>query len=125
MKPEELRVGNWIADKAHNDVVFTVYGVTDYHVLIHPNEWEDIDNVQGIPITEEWLLKLGFEYGQSDDEEIGETGFIKRSTSGDGVFFKNEKLDGDYHLYYPYNDAPCWQVHQLQNLYFALTGEEL
>lgn len=64
-----------------------------------------------IPLTEEWLLKLGF----------------RRSTDNDCVF-----SNGTLAVFFDKTDSFCElkgakpkYVHQLQNLYFALTGEEL
>jgi len=68
-------------------------------------------NVQPIPLTEEWLLKFGF-------DDLGTYGY------GRGNFHiclhENE-------FYFSINNRKVFikHVHQLQNLYFALTGEEL
>lgn len=71
--------------------------------------------LEPIPLTEEWLLKFGFKIRDGEwwiDNEIF------------GVTFdeNHEPLhiwDGSF------TDSPCKYVHQLQNLYFALTGTEL
>ena len=66
-----------------------------------------------IPLTEEWLLKLGFEKIRTFD--VFPTFFRNKINVNDGIVyvcgcgFLN-------HIKY---------VHQLQNLYHALTGEEL
>lgn len=63
-----------------------------------------------IPLTEEWLLKFGF-------EPLGSSRF-------DFKIFTYYLYDGSF-----YNQSSRLStikyVHQLQNLYFALTGEEL
>ena len=69
------------------------------------------NNYQPIPLTEEWLLKFGFQDrfllcdNHKIDYEITERSEI--------IFWLNE------------NGINLEFVHQLQNLYFALTGEEL
>jgi len=63
----------------------------------------------GIPLTEEWLVRLGFKFKNG----YGYT-FVR------GYVTKSDK-------YWIYHDI-CVKinyVHQLQNLYFALTGTEL
>lgn len=68
-------------------------------------------DISPIPLTEEILLKCGLEYQRPD--------FIKGSFAirdFDGGYIYLNGLDGG--LIYEY-------LHQLQNLYFALTGEEL
>jgi hypothetical protein len=76
-----------------------------------------------IPLTEEWLLKFGFQ-----EKDRRQNRFIKNDD------FELE-FQGDKVAYCVWGgeDAPhltqffghCKHVHQLQNLYFALTGEEL
>ena len=63
-----------------------------------------------IPLTEEWLLKFGFTFNK-------EHGWF----NGDLFEFKiNDLFELDW-----YENAPLKHVHQLQNLYHALTGKEL
>ena len=66
-----------------------------------------------VVLTEEWLLKLGFENCLFS---FGVKSWIKDGfelmVSDDGMFFNHYDLEIKY-------------VHKLQNLYFALTGEEL
>ena len=71
-----------------------------------------------ILITEEWLLKLGFVEHKFED---GIYGFCNRGVNyikSGQIRFGNESLlfNDDKHLLH---------VQQLQNLYFALLGEEL
>ena len=83
-------------------------------------EWRQYPNCcEPIPLTEEWLLKFGFE------------------KSGGGLYLTYETFE----MYYingvlglsarvsdpneGYIDTKIKYVHQLQNLHFALTGEEL
>lgn len=80
------------------------------------------ENFNPIPLTEEWLLKLGFDNINSKEYGI-KCGSCWMSLS-------NPKDMGEW------QDCYCWifdrfkfielkYVHQLQNLYFALTGNEL
>lgn len=104
MKANELRIGNMVYDEdAHFEIIAIMDG-------------EDIDYAETrrpIPLTEEWLLKLGFEV---------ETGWYKNFTPcGKGFLWK----EGYVIFCGTTVEAPILHVHQLQNLYFALTGEEL
>jgi hypothetical protein len=77
-----------------------------------------IQSFQPIHLTEEWLLKFGF------DKKVGsQTTYFKKSYF---PFFLHTKA-GKWSLSYnnEYDDGEIKHVHQLQNLYFALTGEEL
>lgn len=71
-----------------------------------------------IPLTEKWLLKMGFE------SEIGaDCLFLKIEMSDVKIRFDKFGIRIGFAHYYrtPY----VKYVHQLQNLYYALTNEEL
>jgi len=112
MKANELRIGNLVA----------------YEPTI--DDWEEIivkcgniiqceispDSFIPIPLTEEWLLKFGFE--KNDNNQ-----FILMEGSVDILF--NKDLNGWTCDGINFSINMTEYVHQLQNLYFALTGEEL
>lgn len=77
-------------------------------------EVNKVTNLHPIPLTEEWLVKFGadvykFDNGQPNQYRINDRLYVIR----DGVI-----TDYGTSVKLPY-------VHTLQNLYFALTGEEL
>ena len=76
----------------------------DNNVVLEIDEWDltNIGTIKPIPLTEEWLVKLKMEHNES-------------LTKGNGTYW--------FTLITPH--TPITYVHQLQNLYFALTGEEL
>ena len=78
-----------------------------------------INDCQPIPLTEEWLLKFGFV-----DKNYTLELKAKRKTI---VFnwFSKVVSTGKRSGYYSRKYRHIKYVHQLQNLYFALTGEEL
>jgi hypothetical protein len=105
IKATDLRIGN-IVFSAMIDEPFKVSNLTtDYDPLCKP-----------IEITEEWLLRFGFVYHDDD-------GIITYSRDNI-VIFQRYRLDFYFELS-NYKDAELEYVHQLQNLYYALTGEEL
>jgi hypothetical protein len=120
MTAKELKMDNQISYKGKEHFVM---GVSGQSVRLFDGKGEDIwvfeDEVEPIPLTEERLVELGFE--KLVDRA---TGFKQSSYSiGNGmviVNFDDGLLNVDFYrtLNYKY-------VHQLQNLYFALTGTEL
>jgi len=126
MEAKELRIGNIIHQEAsflfdrspektttkaeykEKDVIVTS------EVLLNFNE----RFYEPIPLTEEWLLKFGW-------KEIDEKLYCRRWRLKRVDIYK--MVSGDYPFYFRYNqeDLQVKSVHQLQNLYFALTGEEL
>ena len=109
MKASELRLGNFIYDTKGTVNTVTIEALQ--YVLAN----EERLQAKPIPLTEQWLVRLGFEkrkhqtYGISYGLKA-----IAIVVSASGTFIN---LD--------YIDAPLDYVHQLQNLTFALTGEEL
>ena len=103
MKASELRIGNWVYSPSHKQ---------NYKVIVLSY---DIDvNATPIPLTEEWLLRMGFE-------------FKRQKVGTNGIFSKGElNLTLSYGgIVYRKLNRPVLYVHQLQNLYFALTNQEL
>jgi hypothetical protein len=99
MKANELRLNNIILYKGE------AYKISGNYILFKTCvniERKDKD-YEPIPLTEEWLLKFGFIW--HGDIKILK-GYLNNYVDG----------NGETHLKY---------VHQLQNLYFALTNEEL
>ena len=72
---------------------------------------EDYERVQGLILTEEWLLKFGF-------EKIKTNNCIYWTLNNVDIWELNGGFANDL-------DIPIQYIHQLQNLYFALTNEEL
>lgn len=100
----ELRVGNW-ANNGLED--YQVSGATIWHL-----ETENATALP-IPLTEEWLLRFGFEVYEFDHKENQYRFKDRLIVIRDGLFC-------DYGT-----SVIIKRVHQLQNLYFSLTGEEL
>jgi hypothetical protein len=108
MKASELRIGNYVY--FHGDVEeinidhFNIFNIKKDGALLP------------IPLTEEWLLRFGF-------EKNGNNQFILMEGSVDILF--NKDLNGWTCDGINFSINMTEHVHQLQNLYFALTGEEL
>lgn len=125
MKSIELRIGNLINYPNWNiDGTAALFRIRDIYtdngkigltngVIQLPST--KLDYINPIPLTEEWLLKFGFHY--TNDEWIvlfWVNGRVIFAIEYTGKIFIEAKTR--VHIKY---------VHQLQNLYFALTEEEL
>jgi hypothetical protein len=104
MKANELRIGNLVYDTKGDVNIINLEAMT--YICK-----ESLNQVKPIPLTDEWLLKFGF-------EKDG-TWFTK---SGFGISIDNLKWQMKGYIA---TFDKCLYVHQLQNLYFALTGKEL
>lgn len=123
IKANELRIGNWFIGYDNKQFQFDY---TDFMIIGTPAQWEqkpfEPDELIKSPIklTEEILLNCGFEQrSKTEDGVIYGLGNITliycHTTDNDFGFFLN-----GYH-----NDVHIRELHQLQNLYFELTGQEL
>jgi hypothetical protein len=124
MKANELRIGNLVTyeNKTHK-----IFGISEQYPFLDTIEygafvveWYDL---KPIPLTEDWLLKAGFEVVY-DSEFTKRLDFIKDNRFDFFINKQNETLSGiRFKGNTFFNEAK--HVHQLQNIYFALTGEEL
>jgi len=121
MENRELRIGNWVIVNEECQIEAIIHDVVDVSTRF---ETYVLDTVKPIPLTEEWLERFGFE----KDEEYDEGGLVDyRFTLMKGSlefvsFWNSEDLMG---VNQPQTGVDVEHVHQLQNLYFALMGEEL
>jgi hypothetical protein len=123
MKATELRIGNLVYDKWANVAKVESIGMHE-NVRISTKDYEfesnKIYDLFSINLTEEWLLKFGFKLDMVNfnwnaaigENEIGDFKLALRYSERIGWFFQSKCTVIKY-------------VHQLQNLYFALTCEEL
>ena len=113
MKASELRIGNYVESSGG----WPLRSVNAHGLSTILNE---IESYKPIPLTEDWLLKFGFEI--SDYYKNYYNGVCSVKYDGDREFILS-KDESDANCYTI--DAEIKYVHQLQNLYHALTGEEL
>lgn len=111
IKAEELRIGNWVM----NDANYFEFDVDCFN---------QINSIQPIPLTEEWLLNFGFNYRNEHRGEgcIMDLKGEKYKSASVAIPYKSQ--EGRL-IYMTVWSAPINYVHQLQNLYYAITGEEL
>lgn len=118
MNTNELRIGN---------IVNSYYAISDYlspyseppmvrRVIRNPTELGDASFYYPVELTDEWLLMFGFEKKGNQWELFSENKYA--------VFIEVQSIGYCYRV----NSLQIREiksVHHLQNLFFALTGEEL
>ena len=118
IKYTELRCGNlheyYIEDKHDERKAWWEISVIDPDDIKYLQKHPEDNFYRFIPLSEEWLIRAGFE--KYSDKEF----YIYTSKENEVRFYKS---DSDWNLAYFITETRY--VHQLQNLYFALTGEEL
>lgn len=117
----ELRLGNFIKNTFSTDEYKIVERVEEFSIDTNDDMYLNVDHIDPIPITKEWLLRFGFEKDADQHR-------ISYYTYGvDFIFDRIEYKDGKWILLTI--ELQCNEniqyIHQLQNLYFALTGNEL
>ena len=117
MKANELRIGNWMQWDSCVPSQFELADFVDWYNDHNSHEFGD--HLYPIPLTEEWLLKFGFEKHPIEDRytSLGFCGLELVTKTGID-YFVVKSIRGDVISFIKY-------VHQIQNLYFALSGEEL
>ena len=126
----ELRIGNLISPMGKS---FTkVEGFDIYNDMILSSDFAERTNdfFEPIPITEQWLVKFGFNC-------------VNRPKMAFKLYHNEEKADFSSMILKEVGNNPVWvyagnnrwtinpftvelkYVHQLQNIYFALTGIDL
>jgi hypothetical protein len=137
MKANELRIGNYVVPpvgcEPHIGEI-TAINLDRYDCELIDDNYEEyvsisqfgkIRELNPVPITKEWLLKFGFkefiDFGSKSGiyEKLPLCGFTySLNTKKIMILHKGNAVSH-------WLDIQTQYVHQLQNLYFALTGEEL
>ena len=131
IQPQDLRIGNLVNYICGEEDFYIIRSINEEYVSLKDNVSFDnvrYDEIEPIEITEEWLLKFGFiirdkKYslnygGESMKYAVLETNirnpFFLYFHGRFGFNINEGRKNGDYCIKH---------IHQLQNLYFALTGE--
>ena len=142
IKANELRLGNLVMTKFGKvKIIDAIHGdgTDNYRYpgsrgieFIETTDIKCSSDYKPIPLTEEWLLKFGFEKYEITGSYIKTP---KDTAKGFGFRFHtqhpftedlfNSVVECSYMEQQLYVKNGLKYVHQLQNLYFALTGNEL
>lgn len=118
MEVRELRIGNWVENISSKEQ----WQITTSDFYEEYTMGQAFFHMKPIPLTEEWLVRLGFEKQINYDEPPYY--FTRQATNITCTRFSGLYIDGNEFKLLG-KGLPIKYVHQLQNLYFALTGEEL
>ena len=119
MKQNEIRVGNCLIDpRAYDKELNKKFGVDDSpYFKVTARDIQFAEEYKPIPLTEEILLKCRFKKKNGYK-------FVLHNSHFSLVMIDSIKRED-----YAFSHYNLWvnleHVHQLQNLYFALTGQEL
>lgn len=128
MEIRDLRIGNliyhdWIDKNSKLNNTIGVYGIMSNFVILDDNRLPDylslhINDVKPIPLTEEWLLKFGW---NKKDGAWYNRHLSLMLIGGYNHFklFSVAETGGEWFI------ASCSTVHKLQNLNYLLEDEEL
>ena len=126
MKATELRIGNWICfmDEVGES---PLYIETEVNLMEIQQAIKYPDFFYGIPLTEKLLIRFGFNVDDNGSYWIDlQTHYLVLIPS-EGyfypVYYEIREFSGE--MEQRVSIQRFQYVHQLQNLYFALTGEEL
>lgn len=120
IEAKELRIGNLVDHISFGVVPISAVAydalMTNYE---NNNYWDDLKFHKPIPLTEEWLIKFGF----NENGEIEDENFLFQVIFYDcwRVYYEEKEKYGNAKCYL----EGYYNMHELQNLYFSLTKTEL
>lgn len=139
MKSTDLRIGNYVYYEHTTHIVSGVHGNKVYSWWVKDGEpvieyeAKDISGTQvenpymdvvsqyePIPLTEEWLIKLEFEKLTDSNDGFKNTTYTYTKGICFIVYFDGVRLSTNFWM-----GNEKHYVHQLQNLFYVLSGEEL
>lgn len=139
IKPQELRIGNLV----DRNGIMEVLGIGANNKLViydHYNKERlpyglDVESFKGIALTPEWLEKLGFNKNHCLRHDVmwrhpNDKKTVEELLHSCNFYWQDKKfvfieVVNDHGEYGTFPIGHIKYVHQLQNLYFALTNTEL
>lgn len=129
ISPRSLRIGNYLSEGEVIEIGETYFRIESKSMSTFHSNCIDITP---IPLTSEWLLKFGFE--ERPKNTFKNIALPYYCLNGVCLFFNESPPDNTYLMGYGFNHSSDYyvatarwvdSVHELQNYYYALTGEEL
>lgn len=135
MKIDELRIGNYyragLEIKGSREAKLNlmdsnrVIQLTIQHFQFFANAPMIVEMITPIDLTDEWMLRLGFENEVIDSQE-GILGFTKKYKGKYNNYFSDLYIEKSSNYYFISEfDFNFKYVHELQNIYYCLTGGHL
>ena len=115
LQVNELKFGNLVNHISFGDIF--IYGVNKDCIQCdfdNSTYYDDLEYYKPIPITEEWLIKFGFKRTSSNG-----SGFISNKLRIEKRIDTNNAFQVWWNSWYL---VDVTEIHNLQNLYFSLTG---
>lgn len=124
IRANELRIGNTVNRLGSPTEITSIQHTDDIDYVSTPASGAiTVNQIEPIPLTKEWLEKMGFERWKQDDDS-----YSIEDSQGQSIMVRGQECA-------VYGSDACTSghsfnfkieyVHQLQNLYFVLTGNEL
>ena len=110
---ENSEVKSFLDDKNKYAIVKTIADEVELMAYGVDLDFYSYKEIQPIPLTEDWLIRFGF--------ELLPWGWVKKSDTGTSLRITTHH----YFAREGNSSIKIESIHQLQNLYFALTGTEL
>src|SRR6185437_5636853 len=130
IEAKDLRIGNWVLDQDNIPCKISVlyseqknkFEGWDVLKRCYEIELPNLDSIylsdtiEPIPLTKRYFIECGFKYGHGKFNEWWEYGELRVYRE---IGVKKNLFEESFHK------ARVSYVHQLQNLYYALTNKEL
>jgi hypothetical protein len=126
LQAKDIRIGNYVQlvgnnwRRSYRNTIATVKGKDIVNLSVDALAQEDY---APIPLTEEWLVKFGLKKEQN--LRVSSLATWGTLSSDSQSWFSIIAHNDDYSFDSPHFNNAIRFVHQLQNIYFALTGDEL
>lgn len=137
IKPQDLRIGNWVLMKENANAYAKIHPDKRY-AKVNGVDKEDVfvslpqtgpqlfplyyNEIEPIPLTDKLLYDSGFKYSETDGKWTDGFDIMDVITSGDCyegtpyITVNGDTVRPSVH---------CRYLHELQNLYWAVAGEEI
>lgn len=139
IKATDLRVGNFIYDHKNKkkEVAYVGETIGLFNKIGGTQKYQydpifsgDINDLKPIPLTPKILKQYGFEYGVTGTGEDKVQFWDKKTPEhkhsfGSFYFSVVKWYEGEFTFSHQSIRSDCKYLHQLQNLWFSLTGQEL
>ena len=118
IESKELRIGNLVYSPSGNVINVTATWIKEQAQC----DVSNCEYLQPIPLNEEWLLKFGFERTYLSEFR---SKFTHKDNRCSAYNFSSEHKSMQGFTWHGRYVKNIEYVHQLQNIYFSLIGEEL
>ena len=123
MRAKELRIGNYVnvfwwsgITGTYEKTLLKISLVCESHIRCQEDQASNFDEIEGVSLNEEWLLNFGFVKQTETAFTLTLKQFDISITNSVCAIETDEDVISLNHIEH---------VHQLQNIFFSLTGEDL